>query len=167
MKRNKWQLDYKRMLQEIDGLVSGDSFCEDMEYKGAFSQHITQTEARKMAKRLADIFMISHCIHRRACGVKYLLHRVKRTGKSKTNGVGAAMDIKYKEIGGRPYILHKYGHNIKFANQYIQSDTWTELLMGDEGQDDKVWDDENKEHKCRMCGAFMYPDELRCHTCRW
>ena len=63
-------LDLKRMLQDIDLLVNTD-FCEEMESKSSSKIAYTYKEAKKMAKIIASVYSISHCITCKSCGNKY------------------------------------------------------------------------------------------------
>lgn len=76
MSVSKEELDYKKMLKEINDLVETD-FGEDMslraniEYCGKLLD-ISQRDAREMANIIAKVYLISHCIHCKSCGAKYL-----------------------------------------------------------------------------------------------
>jgi len=72
----KKELDYKKMLQDICRIVE-DDFCYDMEThlipndKGK-TQPFLHSESEEMAKRLARVYSIAHCIHCTTCQGKYL-----------------------------------------------------------------------------------------------
>ncbi len=69
----KKKLNYKQMLVEILPLAEND-FVYDMELKLIpDSKPYTQKEAKEMAKLLASVYSIAHCLHCTACGKKYLI----------------------------------------------------------------------------------------------
>ena len=62
------KLDYLKMLQDIDDLVSTD-FCEDMELEtGKF----TQQEAVDMMRIIAKVYDIAHSTHCKHHGADYI-----------------------------------------------------------------------------------------------
>lgn len=71
-------MNYRQMVEDIDKIVQGtldepDQFCEYMEIKSMpHSTPYTQEEALKMARKLAEVYAISHAIYCEACGKKYL-----------------------------------------------------------------------------------------------
>lgn len=72
-------LDYKKMVTEIDEMVSID-FCEEMEVKsittgkGMFFSH---EDSVKMAQLLARVYSVAHCVHCGACNKKYRINNKK------------------------------------------------------------------------------------------
>ena len=67
------EIDYKKMVKEIDVLVETD-FCCDMECHALeHSKPFTQDEARKMSEIISSIYSIAHCIDCEACQGKYKL----------------------------------------------------------------------------------------------
>lgn len=65
------QLDYKKMLKEIDVLVETD-FVFDMDCRALHpEQAFTHKEATEMRDILTSIYSIVHCIHCKACQSKY------------------------------------------------------------------------------------------------
>ena len=72
MKEEILELDYHKMVREIDKLINSD-FVFDMECKllPNFKKY-TQQEAIEMAELLANIYSISHIDHCKACRtIKY------------------------------------------------------------------------------------------------
>ena len=65
------KLDYKRMIEVVDELTSGDAL-EDYEWKAATNKPFTQSEALHMAILLTRIYSVAHCVHCTACQTKYL-----------------------------------------------------------------------------------------------
>ena len=66
------ELNYKKMLEDIDKLVETD-FAFDMECKQLpNSKPYTQKEAKEMQSLLGQVYLISHCLHCTACQTKYL-----------------------------------------------------------------------------------------------
>ncbi len=71
-KITKKTLNHALMLKDIDQLVSND-FCADMECKLIpKSKPYTQKEAQKMADIISSVYLVSHCIHCKACQSIYL-----------------------------------------------------------------------------------------------
>lgn len=69
------ELDYKRMLGDINGLVDND-FCASMDAKTySCENEFTREDSVEMARILARVYSISHCIHCKACAEKYLLDK--------------------------------------------------------------------------------------------
>ena len=67
------KLDYKKMVEDIDNLVETD-FHAEMELKQLpDSKRYTQAEAKEMQHTIGKVYLISHCIHCRACQGKYLI----------------------------------------------------------------------------------------------
>jgi len=69
----KTKLNYKLMVKDINQLVEND-FCADMEMKliPKFRQY-TQKEAKEMADLLSSVYLVSHCIHCKACQKAYII----------------------------------------------------------------------------------------------
>lgn len=66
------ELDYKKMLQDIDELVSTD-FVFDMDcHNLPTSEKFTQKESLEMARLLGRVYSIAHGIHCKACQTKYI-----------------------------------------------------------------------------------------------
>lgn len=66
------KLDYKKMVEEIEDLVSTDFFL-DMELKTIpKSKPYTQREAKIMAETISKVYSISHCTTCTSCQIKYL-----------------------------------------------------------------------------------------------
>ena len=66
------KLNYKKMIEEVDKLIS-DDFLSEMELRLLpKSKAITQKEAKVLIKRLLNVYSISHCVTCRACQTKYL-----------------------------------------------------------------------------------------------
>ena len=66
------KLDYHKMLKEICKLTEND-FCSEMELRQLEGKY-TQKEAERMSELLGKIYSISHCIHCKACQLKYKLN---------------------------------------------------------------------------------------------
>lgn len=76
----KRNLDYLKMLREIDNIVQ-DDFTAEMETKLRLHDKpdkFTQEEAQIMAKKLTDVYVIAHGISC-VCGNKYLEEYDKQT----------------------------------------------------------------------------------------
>ena len=68
----KEKLDYKKMVEDIEEMVNTD-FGMEMESKTlAGSRLYTQSEAKKMAKLIAEIYGIAHRLYCSGCRGKYL-----------------------------------------------------------------------------------------------
>lgn len=67
------KLDYKKMIEEVNELVSTD-FMFDMDCKSMHEPHtFTYEESEEMRKILLKIYGIAHCIACTACQTKYVL----------------------------------------------------------------------------------------------
>lgn len=67
------ELDFKRMIREIDTLVSTD-FMFDMDcHDLPKAKPYTQAEAQEMQRVLGKIYSIAHCIDCEACQPKFFL----------------------------------------------------------------------------------------------
>jgi len=58
------------MILDILKLVD-DDFCSNMEIKATCDRKITQEEAKEMASRLAEVYMIAHCEYCPICAGRY------------------------------------------------------------------------------------------------
>lgn len=66
-------LNYKKMCEDIDKLVNND-WNYDMECRRLVKPpKYTQKEIDKMVDVLGQVYLISHCIHCKACQRKYLI----------------------------------------------------------------------------------------------
>ena len=66
------KLNYKKMIKDINDLVDTD-FGAEMEMKELpKSKPFTQKEAKKMARIIAKVYIISHQIYCKAHGIVYL-----------------------------------------------------------------------------------------------
>lgn len=66
------ELDYKKMIGEVNELVSTD-FMFDMDCKSMREPHaFTYEESEAMRKTLLKIYTIAHCTTCAACQTKYL-----------------------------------------------------------------------------------------------
>lgn len=66
------ELDFKRMIDDIDELVSND-FCFDMDCKSLHPEEsFTHEESTQMRDILMKIYSIAHCRTCKACQIKYL-----------------------------------------------------------------------------------------------
>lgn len=70
------KLNHKKMLKEIDELVNND-FCFDMDCKQGLPDQrpFTQSEAKKMARIIGEVYRVAHCIHCEACQGRYKLNK--------------------------------------------------------------------------------------------
>ena len=76
--REDYERDSKRMVIEIDEIVSGDwgfSVTDDMVNSSNSSGYgeFTQEQAREMSRAIGKVYSIAHAIHCYACGGKYRL----------------------------------------------------------------------------------------------
>ncbi len=68
----KLNLNYKKMLKDINDLVNTD-FCQDTECKLIpKAKPYTQDEAKQMAQLLGRVYSISHCIFCISCQRGYI-----------------------------------------------------------------------------------------------
>lgn len=72
------ELDYWKMVRDIDSLVSSE-FCEEVSCKAGFDREISQEEAKTMANIIGKVYLISHCISCCACDTKYKINDIKST----------------------------------------------------------------------------------------
>lgn len=64
------KLDYPKMLEEINELVSTD-FCGSMCDNSNLTY--TQEQAKTMASIIGKVYSIAHCTHCKACQQKYII----------------------------------------------------------------------------------------------
>lgn len=79
------QVDYKKMLQEIDKIVSYDwgfSVTDDMVALPTSNyKEFTQEQAQEMSSAIGKICMIAHAIHCKACQRKWVKGEPQNEGK--------------------------------------------------------------------------------------
>ena len=66
------ELDYRKMLQEIDELVNND-WTAEMELKLLPGGEFSQEDAQKMAQIIGQVYARSHCLSCGACQGKYAI----------------------------------------------------------------------------------------------
>jgi len=64
------ELDFKKMIEDIVPLVEND-FVAEMELK-RHQGNFTIQEAGNMSELLGQVYLIAHCLHCKACQIKYI-----------------------------------------------------------------------------------------------
>jgi len=67
------ELDYKRMVEEIDKIVNNEDFGNLELSLMPKSKPYTQKEAGKMMKMLGQVYRVAHCVTCTACARRYMI----------------------------------------------------------------------------------------------